>query len=453
MSATIDRGRLAARMADEVAEFEAAHPRSNDLFERAGRSLPGGVPMSWMAKWAGPYPLFVEEATGAHFRCVDGHDYVDFCLGDTGAMTGHSPEEAVAAIAAQLARGITTMLPGEVAIEVGEELARRFGLPFWQFTLTATDANRFALRLSRQVTRRPYVLVFDHCYHGSVDESFATLRDGTVVPSEGNIGPSVDPRLTTRVVQWNDVAALQAALAPGDVAAVLAKPVMTNVGIVHPEPGYHDALRRATRETGTLLIIDETHTICAGPGGYTRAAGLDPDLLTIGKAIGSGIPAGTYGLSQSVADRVRAANTDLEVIDVGGVGGALAGNALSLAAIRATLAHVLTEDSFARMIPLGERWADGVQATIDELGMPWHVSRLGCRAEYLFRTDLPRNGAEAVQGMDFELGQYMHLHALNRGILLTPFHNMALMSPATTASDVDRHTAAFREAARSLVGA
>ena len=453
MTATIDRGRLAARMADEVAQFGAAHPRSKALFEHASRSLLGGVPMSWMAKWAGPYPVFVEEATGAHFRCVDGHDYVDFCLGDTGAMTGHSPEEAVAGIAAQLVRGITTMLPGEVAVEVGEELQRRFGLALWQFTLSATDANRFALRLCRQITGRPYVLVFDHCYHGSVDETFATLRDGVVGPSDGNIGPAVDPRLTTKVVQWNDVAALEAALAPGDVAAVLAEPVMTNVGIVHPEPGYHDALRRLTRETGTLLVIDETHTICAGPGGYTRAEGLDPDLLTIGKAIGSGIPAGTYGLSQAVADRILAANADLELIDVGGVGGTLAGNALSLAAIRTTLAHVLTEANFARMIPLGGRWTAGVQAAIDEFGVPWHVSRLGCRAEYLFRTQLPRSGAEAAQGMDFELGQYMHLHALNRGILLTPFHNMALMSPATTKSDVDRHTAAFREAVRSLVEA
>jgi glutamate-1-semialdehyde 2,1-aminomutase len=451
MAATIDRGRLAARMAHEVAQFEAAHPRSKALFERAERSLLGGVPMSWMVKWAGPHPVFVEEASGAHFRCVDGHDYVDFCLGDTGAMAGHAPEEAVAGIAAQLVRGITTMLPGEVAIEVGEELQRRFGLALWQFTLTATDANRFALRLCRQVTGRPFVLVFDRCYHGSVDESFATLRDGVVGPSEGSIGPAVDPRLTTKVVQWNDVAALEAALAPGDVAAVLAEPVMTNVGIVHPEPGYHDALRRATRQTGTLLVIDETHTICAGPGGYTRAEGLEPDLLTIGKAIGSGIPAGTYGLSRAVADRILAANDDPEVIDIGGVGGTLAGNVLSLAAIRSTLADVLTEAAFARMIPLAARWTSGVQASIDEFHLPWLVSRLGCRAEYLFRAQLPRNGAEAAQGMDFELQQYMHLHALNRGILLTPFHNMALVSPATTESDVDRHTAAFREAARSLV--
>lgn len=449
---TIDRSRLAAATAREVSRFVDAHPVCRALAERARRSLLGGVPMNWMVKWAGPHPVFVREAHGAHFACVDGHDYVDLCLGDTGAMTGHSPEGSVPEIAAALGRGITTMLPTEDAIFVGEELGRRFGLRYWQFTLTATDANRFALRLCRQVTGRPYVLVFDHCYHGSVDEAFATIRDGAVGPSAGNIGPAVDPTRTTRVVQWNDLAALEAALAPGDVACVLAEPVMTNVGIVHPEPGYHGALREITRRTGTLLIIDETHTICAGPGGCTRAAGLEPDLLTIGKAIGSGIPAGAYGFTEAIAERIAAANADLELVDVGGVGGTLAGNALSLAAVRATLERVLTDEAFDRMIPLAERWTDGVRATIDELRLPWHVSRLGCRAEYLFRTELPRNGAEASEGMDFELEQYMHLHALNRGILLTPFHNMALMCPATTAADVDRHTAAFREAVVDLVG-
>ncbi len=448
---TIDRQRLADLMHGEVAAFREAHPRSRERFERAGRSLLGGVPMSWMAKWAGPNPVFVDEAGGAHFRCVDGHDYVDFCLGDTGAMAGHSPEAAVAGIAAQLSRGMTTMLPTDDAIWAGEELARRFGLPYWQFTLTATDANRFALRLCRQITGRPKVLVYDHCYHGSVDEAFATLIDGRVGPSAGNIGPPVDPRLTTAVVQWNDVDALETALASRDVACVLAEPVMTNVGIVHPQPGYHDALRDLTRRTGTLLVIDETHTICAGPGGYTRAEGLAPDLLTIGKTIGGGIPAGAYGFTAEVAERIRAANTDLELIDVGGIGGTLAGNALSMAAIRATLSSVLTDEAFARMIPLAERWTDGVASVIAELGLPWHVSRLGCRAEYLFRPALPRNGHEAAEGQDFELQQYLHLHALNRGILLTPFHNMALMSPATTEADVDRHTAAFREAARALI--
>ncbi len=450
---TIDRTRLADLMRAEVADFREAHPRSRERFERAGRSLLGGVPMSWMTKWAGPYPVFVDEAIGAHFRCVDGHDYVDFCLGDTGAMAGHSPEAAVAGIAAQLVRGMTTMLPTDDAIWAGEELARRFGLASWQFTLTATDANRFALRLCRQITGRPKVLVYDHCYHGSVDETFATLRDGAVEPSAGNVGPQVDPALTTKVVQWNDVAALEAALAPGDVACVLAEPVMTNVGIVHPEPGYHDVLRELTRRTGTLLIIDETHTICAGPGGYTRAAGLDPDLLTIGKTIGGGIPAGAYGFTEEVADRILAANSDLELIDVGGIGGTLAGNALSMAAIRATLSSVLSDEAFERMIVLGERWADGVAGAISEFGLPWHVARLGCRAEYLFRTALPRNGREAAEGQDFELQQFLHLHALNRGILLTPFHNMALMSPVTTPADVDRHTAVFHEAARALTAA
>ncbi len=450
---TIDRRRLGELMREEVADFRELHPRSRERFERAGGSLLGGVPMSWMAKWAGPHPVFVEEAIGAHFRCVDGHDYVDFCLGDTGAMAGHSPEAVVAGIAAQLVRGMTTMLPTDDAIWAGEELARRFGLPSWQFTLTATDANRFALRLCRQITGRPKVLAYDHCYHGSVDETFATLRDGAVVPSDGNVGPQVDPALTTKVVQWNDVAALEAALAPGDVACVLAEPVMTNVGIVHPEPGYHEALRELTRRAGTLLIIDETHTICAGPGGYTRAAGLDPDLLTIGKTIGGGVPAGAYGFTEEVADRIRAANADLELIDVGGIGGTLAGNALSMAAIRATLSSVLTDEAFERMIPLGERWADGVAGAISQFGLPWHVSRLGCRAEYLFRAALPRNGREAADGQDFELQQYLHLHALNRGILLTPFHNMALMSPVTTPADVDQHTAVFHAAARALTSA
>ena len=449
---TVDRARLAALMSRETERFTAEHPRSRALYERARTSLLGGVPMNWMAKWAGSFPVFVEHAEGAHFTDVDGRTYVDFCLGDTGAMTGHSPSVAVEAIARQAERGVTLMLPTEDSVWVGEELQRRFGLRYWQFTLTATDANRFALRLCRQITGRSKVLVYDRCYHGSVDETFATLGpDGIVGPSAGNIGPGVNPAETTRVVQWNDVDALERALARGDVACVLAEPVMTNVGIVHPEPGYHDALRDLTRRYETLLIIDETHTICAGPGGYTHAEGLEPDLLTIGKPIGSGVPTGTYGLSEEVGRRVEAA-IELELCDVGGIGGTLAGNALSMAVMRATLGEVLTAAAFERMIPLGERWTVGVQAAIDRHSLPWHVTRLGCRAEYLFRPDRPRNGAEAATGQDFELEQFMHLYALNRGILLTPFHNMALMSPATTESDVDRHTDVFEAAVRELFG-
>jgi glutamate-1-semialdehyde 2,1-aminomutase len=440
--------RVADLMERERHAFLQAHPRSRSLFDRSRHSLLGGVPMNWMAKWPGGFPVFVEEARGAHFTCVDGHDYVDFCLGDTGAMTGHGPPASIEAITAQLGRGLTLMLPTEDAPLVGEELARRFGLPTWQFSLTATDANRFALRLARQITGRTKVLVYDYCYHGTVDETFASLQaDGTVIARNGNIGPPVDPSATTRVVEWNDVPALEAALADGEVAAVLAEPAMTNIGIIHPEPGYHEVLRGLTRRYGTVLILDETHTMCAGPGGCTRAWGLEPDMLVVGKPIAAGLPAAAYGLSSETADRVH---IELETSDVGGIGGTLAGNALSLAAMRATLLEVLTEDAFARMIPLAERWADGVSVAIGQSGLPWHVTRLGARAEYLFGATPPRNGREAAAMDDFTVQQLTHLYALNRGVLLTPFHNMALMSPSTTADDVDRHTAIFTEMAGEL---
>lgn len=445
----IDRSELAILMEREQRAFADAHPRSAGLFERARRSLLGGVPMNWMSKWPAAFPPFVEDAEGGRFRCVDGHEYVDLCLGDTGAMTGHSPAATVAAISDRITRGITFMLPTEDAIWVGEELQRRFRLPFWQFTLTATDANRFAIRLARHITGRQKILVYDYCYHGTVDESFITIRDGRPVAREGNLGPPVDPAVTTRVVEWNDLDALEAALATGDVAAVLAEPVMTNIGIVEPEPGYHQALRELTRRHGTLLIIDETHTICAGPGGYTREENLEPDMLVIGKPIAGGLPAATYGFTDEVAERV-AASIDLEHCDVGGIGGTLAGNALSLAAMRATLGSVLTADAYARTVPLAERWTEGVQTAIDESGLPWHVTRLGCRAEYLFGPDRPRTGADAAAMDDFGLQRFTHLYALNRGVLLTPFHNMALVAPQATEADIDRHTELFAAMADEL---
>jgi len=449
---TIDRSRLASLMGREQKKFADERPKSKALFERGRKSLLAGVPMNWMVKWAGAFPPFVREAQGASFFDVDGHRYTDFCLGDTGAMTGHSPSATVKAVEEQARSGITLMLPGEDAIFVAEELQRRFNLPYWQFALTATDANRFSIRLARQITGRNKILVFNWCYHGTVDETFITLeRDGTAGARRGNIGPPVDPSVTTRVVEFNDVPALEAALAHGDVACVLAEPAMTNVGIVHAQPGYHAALRELTRKHGVLLIIDETHTICAGPGGYTRAESLDPDVLVFGKAIGGGIPGAAYGLSQEVADRI-VAKQSLEDSDVGGIGGTLAGNALSLAAMRATLTKVLTKEAFDRMIPMAERWTLGVAKAIAEAELPWHVTRLGCRAEYLFQADAPKNGTEAHDAMDFELERFMHLYAMNRGILLTPFHNMALMSPQTESDDVDRHTKVFRDAVRELAG-
>lgn len=447
----IERARLERCLAAEERRFVAAHPQSRVLFERARASLLAGVPMPWMVRWPGGFPVFVREGRGAHFTDVDGHQYLDLCLGDTGAMTGHAPEAAVAAIIAQVRRGITFMLPGEDAIWVAEELARRFGLPYWQFALTATDANRFAIRLARRVTGRPKILVFNWCYHGTVDETFVTLTPSGPAPRPGNTGPAVNPAETTRVVEFNDVAALERALAAGDVACVLAEPAMTNIGIILPDPGFHDALRDLATRTGTVLVIDETHTICTGPGGYTAAHRLAPDMVTLGKPIGSGVPGAAYGLSTELAERVRAAIKTDEA-DTGGVGGTLAGNALSFAAMRATLGEVLTEAAFARAIPLAERWTTGVQQMIAEFGLPWIVQRLGCRAEYWFRAKPPRNGGEAVAAADPLLDRYMHLAALNRGILLTPFHNMALIAPDVTETDIDRHTAVFRETVQAIVG-
>lgn len=437
---------------DELDRFAREHPRSQELAVRARRSLLAGVPMHWMVRWAGGFPVYATDANGARFRDVDGREYVDLCLGDTGAMTGHSAEPTVRAVQERVARGITLMLPSEDALWVGEELSRRFGLARWQFALTATDANRFAIRLARHVTGRPKILVYNWCYHGTVDETVATIDEhGAVVPREGSVGPPVPPDETTRVVEWNDVEALEAALAHGDVACVLAEPALTNIGIVPPQDGYHEALRELTRRYGTLLIIDETHTLCAGPGGYTRAHGLEPDLLTVGKAIAGGIPAAAYGFSEEVAARVEAAMPE-ETSDVGGVGGTLAANVLSLAAMRATLDEVLTDEAFARMIELGECFEAGVQSVIDTHGLPWHVTRIGCRVEYLFRPDRPRTGSDAAAGGDPLLDRLAHLWALNRGILLTPFHNMALMCPATSEADVDLHTQVFDDLATALRG-
>ncbi|NCV87653.1 MAG: aminotransferase class III-fold pyridoxal phosphate-dependent enzyme, partial [Oxalobacteraceae bacterium] len=429
----------------------ARTPQSRERFEKAKGVMPGGVPMSWMTKWPGKYPLFVASARGAHFVDVDGNEYIDLCLGDTGSMTGHSPEPTVAAISAQLKLGMTAMLPTDDAVKVSSELARRFGLPMWQFTVSATDANRHAIRYSRLITGKSKVVVIDRCYHGSVDETFATLdATGATVMREGNIGAPVPLDVTTRVVEFNDLDGMEAALKHGDVAAILMEPAMTNVGIVMPDDGYLLAVGELAKKYGAVWIIDETHTISVGPGGMTAELGLKPDMLTIGKAIGGGIPTGTFGMTHEIASQI-AKKTEREVIDTGGIGGTLAGNALSLAAMRATLIEVLTDKNFEVMIALGNRWCDGVDAAIKEFSLPWHVNRLGARGEYLFQGHAARTGGEAARAGDFELEQYIHLRLLNDGFLLTPFHNMALMSPYTTEKDVDAHTAAFRAMCQELV--
>lgn len=451
MSMNLDRNKLKQLLEAEEQLFHKTHPKSYELYQRARKSLHGGVPMLWMIRWAGSFPVFVKEAKGAHFTDVDGNTYIDFCLGDTGAMTGHGPDATVKAINQQIEKGITLMLPYEDVISVGEELQRRFGLPYWQFALTATDANRFALRVARMITGRPKVLVFNYCYHGSVDETFITLdEEGTAMSRANNMGPQVDPRYTTKVIEFNDIGALETALSAQDVAVVLAEPVMTNIGIIHPNPGYHDALRELTRKYGTYLIIDETHTICTGPGGYTAAHGLQPDFLTIGKPLAGGVPAAVYGFTEEVSKQF-AAQLNVDDADVGGIGGTLAGNALSIAAMKATLEGVLTEEFYSKAIKLQECFTEGVESVIKEFELPWIVKRLGNRSEYWFRPTPPKNGGEAAAAIDHELDRYMHLFALNRGILMTPFHNMALISPETNQEDVDHHTKVFREAVQSLI--
>ncbi len=449
----IDRSRLRELMERERRTFRERHPRSGVLAEEAKAHLLFGVPMNWMVRWPGDYPIFVDRAEGAHFTDVDGNEFIDLCLGDTGGMAGHGPKVAVDAIAEQAGKGITLMLPTEDAAWVAGEMTRRFGVDHWQFCLTATDANRFVLRWARQITGRSKVVVHNRNYHGTVDETFAQLDEaGNLEPREGLIGQALPLHLTTKVVEINDLGALERALAPSDVAAVLFEPALTNIGIVLPEPGYHDAVRALCTKYGTLLVIDETHTICAGPGGCTKAWGLTPDIVTIGKTLGAGIPSAAFGMTSEVADRIVAL-TDWRNSDVGGTGGTLSGNALSLAAMRATLGEVLTDDAFERMVGLGTRFEAGVQDVIDTRELPWHVTRIGCRVEYLFRQDEAKSGAQAAAGQDEELDPLIHLYLLNRGILMTPFHNMSLMSPATVVEDVDRHTEVFGQAVDELIGA
>ena len=449
----IHDARLAPLFAAEAERFTLAHPRAAALAARAGESLLGGVPMSWMQRWASPVPPYAVSARGAQITDADGQVYLDFALGDTAAMAGHAPAALVRAMTAQLENGATTMLPSEAAIDAAEELTRRFGLPLWQLCLTATDANRFVLRIARAITKRPKVLVHNWCYHGTVDETFAIARpDGAAGAAQtrpGNTGPQVDPATTTRVVEINDLAATEAALAAGDVAAILIEPALTNIGIVLPQAGYHAALRELATKYGALLIADETHTISMGPGGATAAWGLDPDLLVIGKAIAGGLPGAAYGMRRELAEQISD-ELQRDEIDTGGIGGTVSGSVLSAVAIRTTLREVLTDAAFPQMIAGANRWADGVEEVFARRGVAWSVTRLGARAEYHFTPEAPRSGGEAAAAVHHEMERYLHLHALNRGIIMTPFHNMALFSPATPRSAADQHSEALDAAVTTL---
>ena len=447
----INRTLLSQQHQSERDLFERLHPRSAELAVGAKENLVSGVPMPWMTRLPGSFPLFLDEARGGHFTDVDGLEYVDFCLGDTGAMTGHALPQVAEAIHHRAMNGITTMLPNEDAQWVAAELQRRFGLPKWQFAMTATDANRFVLRFARELTGRPKIAVMDWCYHGTVDETLVIRgKNGETLSRPGSTGRGFDPAITTRVVPFNDVAELERVLAIGDVACLLMEPALTNIGIVLPEPGYLDAVRTLTRKYGVLLIIDETHTICAGPGGCTKAWNLEPDMFVIGKPIGGGMPAAVYGMTSEVATRLEVLMTSNEV-DVSGVGGTLTGNALALAAVRATLSSTLLQSDFDQMIPLATRWTTGVRSAFDSFSLDWHVQQLGCRAEYWFGPP-PTDGAGAAATGDHDLESYLHLYALNRGVLLTPFHNMALMCPSHTSDDVDLHTEIFSDSLQSICG-
>ena len=448
----IDRSRLTDLLERERATYKDRNPRSFAAYTGA-RHLFGRVPMTWMNKAAGGFPLYAAKASGARVEDIDGHVLIDFCLGDTGAMAGHSPKPMVDAVVEQIAGkgGVTTMMPTADADWVGTELTRRFGLPFWSFSLTATDANRWAIRLARAITGRSKILFNSYCYHGTVDESLIVVGpDGYGTSREGNVGAPSDVTTTSRVAEYNDLEGLERELAHGDVAAMLMEPALTNMGIVLPHDGYLAAVRALTKKYGTLLINDETHTFSAGPGGATRAWGLTPDMLTIGKAIAGGIPVGAYGMSEELAHHL-ANRSDLDMVDVGGVGGTLAGNPVSIAAARATLEHVLTDKAFDVMISLSTRFTAGVQQVIDTHELPWSVSQLGARTEYRFASPPPSNGTESHAATDGELEDYLHVYLANRGILMTPFHNMALMSPATTKEDVDKHHEVFSEAVGQLV--
>ncbi len=442
--------RTARFFAAESARFLASHPQSRVLHAQAAPRFLFGVPMHWMADAPSPVPLFVDRAQGAHLWDADGHELVDFCLGDTGAMFGHSPGPVARVLAEFGGDGATTMLPSSVALDVAALLEQRFGLPMWQFTATASDANRFVLRWARAITRRQHIVVFNGCYHGTVDDAFVDLAaDGSTHTRPSLLGQVHDLAAFTRVVEFNDLPALEAALAKGDVACVITEPVLTNIGMVLPEPGFMQGVAALARRHGTLLVLDETHTISCGPGGYTRAMGLQPDILVLGKPMAGGTPGAAYGFSAEVGARMQQAKL-AAAPGHSGIGTTLSAGLLSLRLMRAMLAEVMTDAAYARMFATAQRVADGLEAVLAKRGLPWCVTRIGARCECQFVPQRPRNGSEAHAAFRHALEAALQLALLNRGVLLTPFHNMVLACPAHTAADADHLIAAFDDALEAL---
>jgi glutamate-1-semialdehyde 2,1-aminomutase len=429
--------KLSALHAAETARFAAARPSCAALAQASARHWRRGVPMHWMRDWPTPFPIAVADANGAVLTDIDGNAYDDFCLGDTGSMFGHAPGPVVRAIAEQSARGLTFMLPTADTPEVGQLLSQRFGLPYWQMTVTATDANRYAIRWARAITGRPKLLVFNGCYHGAADDTFVRLDGGAPILRPGLIGQVYDVRGHTRVVEFNDLAAVEAALAQGDVAAVLTEPVLTNIGMVPPEPGFLEALAAATKRAGALLILDETHSISSGPGGYAAGHGIAPDMLTMGKPIAGGIPAGIFGFSAAVNAAMDAA-AERAGLGYSGMGATLSANALTQAAMRAMLTQVMTPAAYAHMLTLSQRLRDGLTEVIASRRAPWSVAHVGARVELVTAPVPPRNGSEAKAALHAPILAGLHLFLINRGLLIAPFHNMMLLSPVTTLDQVNR---------------
>lgn len=442
--------RIAPLAATERERYTAARPRSH-AYASASAAYYGGVPMHWMLDWPVPFLPVIADARGATLTDVDGIELADFCLGDTGSMFGHSPEPVVRALQSRAGHGLSYMLPSEDAHEVGRLLRERFAMPHWQIATTASDANRFALRIARAVTQRPRILIMNGCYHGAVDETYVSLEDGRAVNRPGLMGQFADLTDGTKIVEFNDVSALERALADRDVACVITEPVLTNCCMVLPEPGYHDALRRITRATGTLLLIDETHTISSGPGGYTRACGLDPDILVVGKPIAGGVPASVWGFTEALGaiwDQIRREKAPGH----SGLGTTLSANALAMATMHAMLRDVMTAAAYAHTEELASRLAAGLAATIDRRQLPWHVARVGARVEFICAPGPLRNGSEAARALTPELERVIHLGLLNRGCIIAPFHNMMLVCPQTTQAQVDKLVTAFDEVTGALLG-
>jgi glutamate-1-semialdehyde 2,1-aminomutase len=441
--------RLEAMRTREVARYAKGRPKSAAaLAARSGAYL-DGVPMHWMKDWPMPFPMLVERAQGAKLTCIDGFGMDDFCLGDTGSMFGHSPKPVAKAIERQAGRGLTYMLPTQDAMDVGQLLCARFGDFRWQIATTATDANRFAIRVARAVTRRPKILVFNGCYHGTVDEAMVTLAGGRTITRPGLLGQFADLSLSAVCVEFNDLVGVEAALSSGDVAAILTEPVMTNSCMVLPDPGFHEALRDLATKAGTLLIIDETHTISTGLGGYTRAHGLEPDMFVVGKCVAGGMPTAVWGMTDAVAARLKVVNAR-RAPGHSGMGTTLSANPMQFACLKATLAEVMTEKAYAHMEKLAKRLAGALAASIKAKGAPWHVVRVGARVEMICAPGPLRNGAEAALAHIAPVESVLHLAILNRGCLIAPFHNMMLISPATKTRQVDRLIAAFDEVLSDL---